>query len=216
MEQVFALSKYILKYGRDERVKYISHLDFVRMFHRSVRRSGIPFLFSQGFNPHPIMTVAMPLSVGVTAEGEYMKVGFDKDITDEDIKKLGDNLPRGFFISDWWREGEGISISDLDRADYVVSVEVPKDFSGDVTSVMSKNELVVMKKTKSGVKPSDIRPYIYSLEVAEQGEGYIILNMCLAASNTYNLKPESVIDAMCEYVPGFSKTFMKVHRVTLK
>ena len=75
------MSKYILKYTRDERVKYISHLDFIRMFHRTVRRSGVNFLFSEGFNPHPVMTVAMPLSVGVTSGGEYMKVGFTDDFS---------------------------------------------------------------------------------------------------------------------------------------
>ena len=67
------MSNYVLKYKRDERVKYISHLDFVRLFHRTVRRAGVSFLYSQGFNPHPIMTVAMPLSVGVTSDCEYLK-----------------------------------------------------------------------------------------------------------------------------------------------
>lgn len=73
------MSNYILKYSRDERVKYISHLDFVRLFHRTVRRTGMNFMFSNGFNPHPIMMVAQPLSVGVTSDCEYMKVGFDGD-----------------------------------------------------------------------------------------------------------------------------------------
>ena len=47
------MSNYILKYSRDERVKYISHLDFVRLFHRTVRRTGMNFMFSNGFNPSP-------------------------------------------------------------------------------------------------------------------------------------------------------------------
>ena len=82
------MSNYILKYTRGDRVKYISHLDFVRMFHRAVRRANLPFVFSQGFNPHPIMTIASPLSVGVTADGEYMKVGFDTDLSESEIREL--------------------------------------------------------------------------------------------------------------------------------
>ena len=64
------MAKYILKYGRDDRVKFISHLDFVRCFHRAVRRSSLNFEFSQGFNPHPVMTIAQPLPVAVTSKCE--------------------------------------------------------------------------------------------------------------------------------------------------
>jgi len=210
------MSNYLLKYGRDDRVKYISHLDFIRMFHRSVRRSGIPFSFSQGFNPHPIMTVAMPLSVGVTAEGEYMKVGFEKELADDDIKNLNESLPEGFFISTWKKIENGKpDISKLDRALYTVDVEVETGFDCDVEAILEKDELTVMKKTKSGVKPSDIRPYIYDLKVSGKSDNVIIMDMCLACSNSYNLKPETVVNAMEEYIEGFKSSFIGVHRKCL-
>ena len=95
------MAKYILKYGRDDRVKFISHLDFVRCFHRSVRRSKLNFEFSQGFNPHPIMTIAQPLPVCVTSECEYMKVGFVTDLSESEIKdELNKSMPGGFFVYD--------------------------------------------------------------------------------------------------------------------
>lgn len=207
------MSKYILKYGRDARVKYISHLDFMRMFHRAVRRSGIPFEFSQGFNPHPIMTVAMPLSVGVTSECEYMKVGFDKEITDADIEHLNDVLPDGFFISDWCRYESGLpDISKLDRAEYEVEVETEKNEISDFGELLSFETLTVMKKTKSGVKPSDIRPYIYSLKEEGRDGNIVRLKMCLACGSVYNLKPETVILAAEEYMKEFKSTFISVHR----
>ena len=206
----------MLKYGRDERVKYISHLDFIRMFHRSVRRSGIPFAFSQGFNPHPIMTVAMPLSVGVTAEGEYMKVGFEKELSDEDIKKLNSALPDGFFVSAWKKIENGKpDISKLDKAMYQAEVEVESGIDCEFEKILEKEELTVMKKSKSGVKPSDIRPYIYSLKITGKIDNIIKLDMCLACSNSYNLKPETVINAMEEYIDGFKSSFISVHRKCL-
>ena len=76
------MSKYVIKYSRGDEVKYISHLDFVRFIHRVIRRANLPMEFSQGFNPHPVMTVAMPLSVGVTASGELMKIGFDGEFSE--------------------------------------------------------------------------------------------------------------------------------------
>ena len=96
LRQVFAMSNYVLKYSRDERVKYISHLDFIRTFHRTVRRAGLLMSFSQGFNPHPVMTIAMPLSVGVTSDSEYIKIGFQEDYSEQEImEKLNVSLPVG-------------------------------------------------------------------------------------------------------------------------
>ena len=91
------MSDYVIKYMRGEEVKYISHLDFVRFIHRLIRRCDLPMAFSQGFNPHPIMTVALPLSVGVTADGELMKISFEGDFEPEFIKDTINNaFPKGF------------------------------------------------------------------------------------------------------------------------
>jgi len=116
------MSKYILKYSRGEEVKYISHLDFVRFIHRVIRRADLPMEFSQGFNPHPIMTVAMPLSVGVTSDSEYMKIGFSKDFPEEYIKDtLNNNMPNGFKILAVRKdEGKKYDFSKLNTAEYVV------------------------------------------------------------------------------------------------
>lgn len=206
------MSNYILKYSRDERVKYISHLDFVRLFHRTIRRTGINFVFSQGFNPHPIMTVAQPLSVGVTSDCEYMKVGFDGDYTAEEIvSTINSALVPGYkILAAKKTEGKEIDITKLDRAVYTVETEYSG--SADVTALMENKELIVMKKSKSSEKESDIRPYIYSLDEIGRDSGVLTLKMCISVGNTYNLKPKSVLDAMEKYCSGFKAGFMNVHR----
>ncbi len=214
-ERVFAMSNYILKYGRKENVRYISHLDFIRMFHRSVRRADIPFVFSQGFNPHPVMNVAMPLSVGVTADGEYMKVGFDKEITNEDIDALNSALPDGFYILAWTKVvDKKPDITKINRAEYITEIETDSEFDAD--AFMANSELTVMKKTKSGEKEADIRPYIHEIAVIGRDKNILTLKMRLTCSNEYNLKPETVIDAMEKYCTGFNSTFHSVHRCCLK
>ena len=209
---MFAVSNYILKYSRDERVKYISHLDFVRLFHRAVRRTNLQFMFSQGFNPHPVMTVAQPLSVGVTADGEYMKVGFDGDYREDKIKDtINAALPLGYKITAVKRvEGKEIDLTKLDRAVYTVEAETEGEF--DVQKFLENEELIVPKKTKSGVKDSDIRPYIYDLEVEKSENGVSVFKMTVAAGSAYNLKPDTVIDAVNKYADGFTVGFFKVHR----
>lgn len=206
------MSNYILKYARDERVKYISHLDFVRLFHRTIRRTGMNFVFSQGFNPHPVMMVAQPLSVGVTSECEYMKVGFDGDYSEEYvINTINSSFPPGYKILDAKKlGGKEIDLTKLDRAVYTVELEYEGD--ADIASILAKSELNVMKKSKSGVKESNIRPYIYELEKLSAENGILKLKMCIAIGSAYNLKPQSVIDAMEKYCANFKAGFMNIHR----
>lgn len=206
------MSNYILKYSRDERVKYISHLDFVRLFHRTIRRTGMNFMFSQGFNPHPIMTVAQPLSVGVTSDCEYMKVGFDGDYSEQEVvDTINSAFPPGYKILAAKKvEGKEIDLTKLDRAVYTVELEYEGE--ADVNSLLENSELKIMKKSKSGIKESDIRPYIYSLEKISDEKGILTLKMCIAIGSVYNLKPQSVIDAMEKYCNNFKAGFMNVHR----
>lgn len=209
------MSKFVLKYGRGEEVKYISHLDFVRFIHRVIRRADLPMEFSQGFNPHPIMTVAMPLSVGVTSDSEYMKIGFDGDFSEEYIKNtLNDNMPKGFKILAVRKdEGKKYDFSKLDRAEYIVKIETKSTF--DVKAFLENQELKVMKKSKSGIKESDIRPYIHNISEVSKDDNSLTLKMCLAAGNIYNLKPETVIDAMEKYSNDFKAEFFVVHRAKI-
>ncbi len=209
------MSDYILKYARDERVKYISHLDFIRLFHRTIRRAGINFVFSKGFNPHPVMTVAQPLSVGVTSDCEYMKVGLDGDYSERELTdRINAALPPGYKILAAKRtEGKEIDLADLDRAEYIVEAEYGG--GADIGALLSQKELIVMKKTKSGEKESDIRPYIYSLEKLDDKNGVLTLKMCIAIGGAYNLKPKSVLDAMEKYCEDFRAGFMKAHRVSM-
>ncbi len=210
------MSNYVLKYSRDSRVKYISHLDFIRTFHRTVRRAGLLMSFSQGFNPHPVMTIAMPLSVGVTSDSEYIKIGFQEDYTESEImEKLNLALPVGFEILAVRKtEGKELDFAKLDRAIYNVELEWNGN-SFDAEKFLDNKELKVMKKSKSGVKEADIRQYIHSFQVTSQRDNKMEITMCLSAGNNYNLKPDTVIDAMEKYTDGFKVEFFATHRAKI-
>ena len=206
------MAKYILKYGRDDRVKFISHLDFVRCFHRSVRRSKLNFEFSQGFNPHPIMTIAQPLPVCVTTECEYMKVGFVTDLSESEIKdELNKSMPGGFFVYDVKQVfGKEIDLTKIDMAEYITEIEC--DSPCDAKAILNEKELIVPKKTKSGIKDSDIRPHIFELENLGYKDGIMTVRMVVSCGSAYNLKPQTVVSAMEKYIDGFSATFTASHR----
>ncbi len=206
------MSNYILRYGRDDRVKYISHLDFVRCFHRTVRRSGLNFVFSQGFNPHPVMTVAQPLPVGVTSECEYMKVGFVTDMSCGEITaELNRCMPPGFKVYMAYKlKGKEIDLTRINSAEYITEIECPAP--ADAESLLDEKELIVPKKTKSGVKESDIRPHIFELEDMGFNDGIQTVRMVVSCGSAYNLKPETVVDAMKKYCPGFEPAFTASHK----
>lgn len=179
------------------------------MFHRAVRRSGLPMSFSQGFNPHPIMTVAMPLPVGVTSDCEYMKIGFDGDFSGEEIKNgLNNALPKGFeVLAAVKTEGKELDFSKLDRAEYAIDAELEEEYTPDLEKFMQNEKILIMKKSKSGMKEADIRPYIYDLRAAKMRGNTISLNMTVAAGNNYNLKPETVLEAVAKYDENFKPIF---------
>lgn len=211
------MSNYILKYTRGNHVKYISHLDFVRMFHRAVRRANLPFVFSQGFNPHPIMTIASPLSVGVTADGEYMKVGFDTELSEAEIKELlNRSLPDGFSIkSVTLTEGKEYDFNKISRAEYYIDAEAENPDIFNPEALLKQATIVVLKKSKSGEKETDIKQLIYLLEKAEPESGNIAFKLICAAGNNATLKPDTVIDAINKYLPDVGINFFSVHRKAL-
>ncbi len=211
------MSKFIIKYGRSARVKYISHLDFVRMFHRTVRRAGLDFSFSQGFNPHPIMTVAVPLSVGVTAMSEYMAVGFETALSEKGIKDiLNDHLPDGFFVLDVKKaEGKEYDFNKIELAEYFIDAECAAPDAFDADSLMANVELTVLKRTKSGEKEADIKPLIKSLEKTAPESGNLGIKAVIAAGNNATLKPETLVLAINKYLPDTKIGFFAVHRTAL-
>ena len=205
------MSNYILKYSRDDNVKYISHLDFIRLFHRAVRRADLEMTFSQGFNPHPVMTVALPLSVGVTSDCEYMKIGFEQDYDEQYvIDTLNSAMPLGYKFTACRRlQAKEIDLTKIDSILYRVEIETNSSFN--VESFMANNVIEVMKKSKSGEKLSDIRPHIFGMDIVDNLNGMLTIEMTLSAGCGYNLKPDTVIDAMKKY-SDFNCEFYAIHR----
>ncbi len=207
----------MIKYGRSARVKYISHLDFVRMFHRTARRAGLDFEFSQGFNPHPIMTVAVPLSVGVTADGEVMSVGFETVLSEKGLKDmLNDYLPDGFFVKEVKKsDGKKYDFNLIEYAEYFLNAECENPDSFDSDALLANPELLVLKKTKSGEKEADIKPLIKSVEKVAPESGNLGLQVVVSAGNTATLKPETLVLAINKYLEDVKIGFFATHRTAL-
>ncbi|MBR6523424.1 MAG: TIGR03936 family radical SAM-associated protein [Clostridia bacterium] len=205
------MAKHILKFTKDENVKYVSHLDLVRMFGRAMRRAGLEISFSQGFNPHPIMNFAHPLGVGISSDGELIEIGFEGEITSAEIlAKLSVQMPDGFKLLDAKLSGVKSPFSGLSLAKY--SIEICGK-AVNIEKLMAMGQIITEKKTKSGVKETDIRPLIKSAKVVETKGDCTMVEAVLSCGEP-NLKPELFVKVIEETGCG-KVNFYKIHRQAL-
>ena len=196
-------NNYYLRYERDHRVKYVSHLDFVRMFGRALRRAHLPIAFSEGFNPHPLLTFALPLSVGYTSECEILEIALTESVPSEEIVgRLNNVLPEGVKII-----SAHVGKSNMKKLDIALYEVYPQKTPAGILDFLLKNEILIEKKTKSGIKETDIRPDIKDIKVSLEK-----IEMILSAGSRANLKPEVVIAAMNKYIDGYQSGNCHYHR----
>ena len=74
-----------IKFAKYGVIRFIGHLDLMRYFQKAVRRAGIDIAYSEGYNPHQIMSFASPLGLGITSDGEYLDIALNSDIDKDDI-----------------------------------------------------------------------------------------------------------------------------------
>ena len=80
-------------------VKYISHLDLMRLFSRALRRAEIPVKITQGFSPHLKFSIKRALKLGVESDNEEAAVALNALIKPEEFRaKLQKEIPEGIFI----------------------------------------------------------------------------------------------------------------------
>ena len=167
----------IASFYKHEQVMFVSHLDMQRLFQRAFRRADLPLAYSNGFNPHPLLSFATALSVGYTSDCEYFDVMLSEYVSPAEFKRrVNAVLPQGVHIVDAVDAGEfKASLTPLMRsAEYDIELEfaesVPREaFYAAVDEILNGGEIIVSKKTKGGIKDVDIRPMLLGLSVSEFG-----------------------------------------------
>jgi radical SAM-linked protein len=78
-----------LKFSRRDSLSFISHLDAHRAYYRLFRRAGLPLAYSQGFNPHPILSLASPLPLGFISRADYLDLELSQNM---DLEEIGTRI----------------------------------------------------------------------------------------------------------------------------
>ncbi len=186
----------ILKYTREERVKYISHLDLMRTMQRAVRRAEIPIAYSQGFNPHQIMAFASALAVGVTSEGEYMDIVLSEPMSLPVLKeKLNHALPKGITVLDAVETDKKFPslMSLIEKADYKVTGR-GIDWNRALEAYREAHEIFVDKTQKRRVTTINLKDSIYSIGIDPENQD--VLRISMKIGNKGSLKPDLVVETL--------------------
>jgi radical SAM-linked protein len=205
-----------LKFGRGEELKFLSHLDLMRLWERALRRAGLPLAYSEGFTPHPQIALAAPLLVGVTSDAELMDISLSRWISPQSfVAQLEKQLPRGITLLDVWPVGPNLPSlqSQVRFVEYRVELETEKgrqEVESALKSFLSTKELPWHHHRDTGDRYYDLRVLVDDLRLIDCRDSLCVLDMRLRCDEKGAGRPEQVTKAL-----GFAKRPKSVHRTKL-
>ena len=203
-------------FRKEGRAKYISHLDLMRTMQRVFIRAGVQIKHTEGFNPHPYMAFALPLSVGMESDYEILDFKLTGGATLEELPELITRFsPEGITVLEAYEEERKLR----DMAFLRVSIRliydngVPEGAADKLRELYTRPELVVEKFSKGKMKSEDIAPMIAEAAFTEE-DGGIIVDALLSAQ-TPALSPNTFLNAIDTYMPELKPDFVRVRRKML-
>jgi radical SAM-linked protein len=181
-------------YAKCGELRYTGHLDLQRVWERTLRRSGLPIVFSQGFNPLPKLQLASALPLGIESVCEVMDFWLDEKLVLLDIAhKLNAVLPPGLEVIDLVEvELKAPALeTQLRSAEYHVAFRDPSDrekLENKVKKILEEDSLPRERRGRT----YDLRPLIEGLRVEPDGSLWMKLAIRPGATG----RPEEVIDAL--------------------
>ncbi|MFQ5997164.1 MAG: TIGR03936 family radical SAM-associated protein [Dehalococcoidales bacterium] len=205
-----------IRFSREQEVKFISHLDIMRLWQRALNRAEIPLAYSEGFNPHPRMSLASPLAVGVTSEAELMDIILTKPVSPHFFSAaLSQQLPPGIAILQVYPVALTMPSlqSQVRYAEYKVELETekgPKEVEAALNSLLALKHLPWQHQRDTGPRNYDLRALVDDLWLIHWQNGHCTLGMRLRCDSSGSGRPEQVVAAL-----GFTRFPQSVHRTKL-
>jgi len=173
--------------------RFLSHHDMMRLWERALRRAALPLRFSQGFNPHPKMSLPEPRSVGIASEAEILEFELADWVNpDVVLERLHGQLPSGIQAGSL----DLIRPSDKARPDtvvYVARLEAPPaDLPDRAARLLARDEASVVRHRPKGDKTLDARAFIRAIETPGDG----IVRMTLATGPGGTVRPDEILRLM--------------------
>ena len=195
---------------------WISHLDLMRVFQRAFRRAGLLLKHSQGFTPRAIVSIALPLSVGMESQCELLDFELEGcELSNSEIKEqLNRALIEGVQVRHVYDNAQ--KIKNLAYLDCVLTLEyddgIPEEAEAKLAVFFAQEEIIVEKRTKNGPKPENIIPLIRNLQIIRSDDHTLELHARVCCQNPA-LNPMQLTTAIALYQPVRNPDFVKCSRV---
>ena len=204
----------LIRFGKRSRLRFISHLYLQRFFQRAVNRTGLPIAWSQGFNPHPVMSFGSALALGWTSEYEVIDIKLSAPMgrkrTEDAVRAaLPEDLPvlEVKLIDD----KHPAPMAQVKMSDYSITLEGEDagKVLDQIPAFLEKEHVMAVKKSKSGEKEIDIRPMAVQLKRTDVG---LFARLMLTEQST--LKPDLLVKVLSDMAGG-EVPEMRIHRTML-
>lgn len=216
------MHRYVIKFTKHGSIKYISHLDLLRLFKRTFKRLDIKLSYSQGFNPHPKMGFAQPLSLGYESNGELLEFETATTLSEKDLaENMNRVMPEGLtIVSAKELPMEGKSLAAItEYAEYTLRIPLLEE----ITSIKSpeewlqQNEIMVEKTNKKKeLVQVNIRGMIHDLTM-NLSEHMLLIHVKLNAGSESNLSPELFLKALTNfYGISFDRSEVEITRENIQ
>lgn len=204
-----------VKFNKHGAIRFIGHLDVMRFFQKTIRRAEIDVAYTKGFSPHQVMSFAQPLSVGHESNGEYMDIEVNSMESCKDIKNRlnAASVPGIEIVSvKVLPDNAGNAMASVAAALYTIyfragrepDFTASKNMQAALDELLSKDEIIITKEGKSGLREVNIKPGIYDISWVDGPEDISNENiskighfsMLVDASSAGNIKPIQIIGAL--------------------
>jgi len=207
------MDKLRLRFEKTGRAVYISHLDLMRTMQRAFLRAGVPLKYSEGFNPHPIISILLPLSVGCGSVCELMDFRLKDDV---DIATLADRLnaamPEGVRVTEVYEEG--LKVRELKWLKVKGRLEYDTGNTEEIAEKIREfynGEIIITKKTKRGIGDFNLSAGIKEISFAPDGDKILVEATISAQEPTVN--PELIAEALRQKMPEIAPDFAAFERL---
>lgn len=203
-----------LRFSKTGRAVYISHLDLMHTMQRAFSRAGYELKYSEGFNPHPQISIALPLSVGAESVCEIMDFRLRQEADPKEIPaRLTAVMPEGIEVSECYEQTR--KVAELKYLEVEGAFEYDdadtEEMAARLREFFAADEIVITKKTKRGMGESDIKSAIRSIEFLPM-DGQVRIKAVISAQEP-TLNPELLADALRQKAPEIAPDFAKFRRI---
>jgi len=196
-----------LRFSKTGKAIYMSHLDLMSTLQRAFIRAGIKLKYTQGFNPHPSLSIALPLSVGLSSLCELIDFKTENYLLPEGLPKLINNaLPEGIEITEAYiptTKFNAIKWVKLNGQLYYN--KMPSKIIENLNNRFTMKSIIITKKTKRGISEIDIAPHIKSIsltnyplnneKICYNNSGEITISVLLSAQEP-SINPQNMMSAL--------------------